>query len=488
MNLDKLRDYQVTPTLAMRAAYERWGSALNGSDMGVGKTYSTCALLRHYDAPTVVVCPVKLQETWLRAGRYMGTEFDVVGYEMLRSGRTPFGQMQNITVKGRKKLRRKFHWAPEVKQIVFDEAHRCKASSGGCNSAVMIAARRQGIPTIALTATPAVTPFDMRALGYLLHLHGGGNFYNWLGRYNCRKDWTGHMEFCGTREEKEAVMQRLRSQIFPEHGVRQCKSEIPGFPTMQIIPELYSFDTPLMASLYADMQAELAALAERKEGDIDPEAAVTKILRLREEIELMKLPVFRELVWDSVEQGRSAIVFLNFRSSVAALSKRLSHIPHETLVGGMTQRTAQFAIDCFQKNHTRAMLTLPSIGGVGLSFHDLTGEFPRDSYVSPGWSAQEFEQLTGRTCRDGAKSHSVIRVAFAAGTVEEHVFRRLSDSLSTMSALVDTDFIPFREKYDLRRISAGLKKDVDFIPDDLVTSPPVDEKPTYEYDPDEVPF
>lgn len=495
MNVDKLRDYQVAPTLAMHSAFERWGSALNSSETGTGKTYSTCALIKHYDAPTVVVAPRPLEESWKRAGAYMGVEFDFINYEMIRTGRTPYGRLEVVQRRRSGKVVKRFVWSPEVKMVVFDEAHRCKAWQGGLNAAVMIGARRQGIPGIALTATPATTPFDLKALGFFLGLHDGSGYWRWLKKHGCEKDWTGRLEFGSSDEDRAAHMTRLREEMFPEHGVRVRKADIPGFPTTQILPELYHIANPgLVDSLYAEMERELKALHKRKLDDKSPDAPVTSILRAREQVELMKVPVLLELLWDAHEQGRSVVIFVNFRSTVEALSNRMQTIPHGTLIGGMPKRTLQRTIDAFQADDFRALVAVSQVGGVGIGVHDVRGVYPRETLICPGWSALDFEQLIGRACRDGGRSHTIQRVVLAAGTVEEHVFGTLSGKLSTQSALTDEDFIPFHLKHPISSVEIELKKKLDAEDSSVVDDQPsmaevdlsVQQNP--EYTDDEIPF
>jgi len=494
MNTEHLRDYQAESALTLMSAFERHGSALNGSETGTGKTYTTCALIRHYDAPTVVVAPLPLIPSWQRVGAFMGVEFDVINYEMLRTGRTPYGKMETreVVKNGRLKRVRKFSWHPGVKMVVFDEAHRCKALAGGLNAATMIAARRQRIPAIALTATPATTPLDLKALGFLLGLHTGSSWWRWLQQHGCQYEFGRGMQFLGTAEERDATMRKLRGEIFPEHGVRVCKKDIPNFPTTQILPELYRIAEPsLMDKLYGEMEAELEKLAARRAEDVDPNHALTKILRLREQVEMLKIPIALELIYDAYEQGRSVVVFCNFRETVFALSRRMQHIPHGTLVGGMRPKDLRRTVDDFQDNQLRALATVSEVGGVGLGFHDLTGDFPRETLIFPGWSALSFEQLTGRVQRDGAKSHSIQRVLLADGTIENHVYRALSTKLSNQSALTDEDFVPWRVKYPAQQVEIALKEKIDAEDNALVesVSSQLDLSPTSGLEEDnEIPF
>jgi ERCC4-related helicase len=274
--------------------------------------------------------------------------------------------------------------------------------------------------------------------------------------------------------------------------VRVCKKDIPNFPTTQILPELYRIAEPsLMDKLYGEMEAELEKLAARRAEDVDPNHALTKILRLREQVEMLKIPIALELIYDAYEQGRSVVVFCNFRETVFALSRRMQHIPHGTLVGGMRPKDLRRTVDDFQDNQLRALATVSEVGGVGLGFHDLTGDFPRETLIFPGWSALSFEQLTGRVQRDGAKSHSIQRVLLADGTIENHVYRALSTKLSNQSALTDEDFVPWRVKYPAQQVEIALKEKIDAEDNALVesVSSQLDLSPTSGLEEDsEIPF
>jgi hypothetical protein len=145
-------------------------------------------------------------------------------------------------------------------------------------------------------------------------------------------------------------------------------------------------------------------------------------------------------------------------------------IPHGTLMGGMNPKQLQRTVAAFQADELRALFAVSEVGGVGLGFHDLHGNHPRETLIFPGWSALSFEQLIGRVNRDGGKSHSDQRVLLAAGTVEQHVYATLTAKLNTQSALTDEDFIPWRTKYPLREVEIALEKSLDNFENSSVAS------------------
>ena len=76
-----------------------------------------------------------------------------------------------------------------------------------------------------------------------------------------------------------------------------------------------------------------------------------------------------------------------------------------------------------------------SAGGVGISLH---GERQRLSLISPSWSAIELIQTVGRVRRAGG-SHSVQKILFASGTVEEAVCARVRSKVGCIETLNDGD-------------------------------------------------
>ena len=50
-------------------------------------------------------------------------------------------------------------------------------------------------------------------------------------------------------------------------------------------------------------------------------------------------------------------------------------------------------------------------GGTGLSLHDVNGEHPRVSLISPSFSAIDLKQALGRIHRAGAKSPAVQKLS-----------------------------------------------------------------------------
>jgi hypothetical protein len=490
---EKLRPHQQEPFEALKGILARFGSGVDESGTGTGKTYVAAAVAGDSRLPTLVVHPKVAHSTWERAANHFGERFSQVGYELLRAGNTPFGAWSGgaarreeyfvceccqrvvnldkwepcyvhpkgihcLVTKSKPHDYGQFVFHPGVKQIVFDEVHRC-GGRDSLNADILIAAKRQGIRVLGLSATLAASPLQMRSLGYLLDLHGldkdvilrvgagplsasriRPNFYRWASHYGCRRDprFRGWKWMLGESAQRE-VMLEIRNQIIPARGVRVRCEDIPGFPACDIQAELYNIEHPEeIDRLYAEVQEALGLLDARAAEDKAPDSPITRILRGRQRIELLKTPIAEELGRDYLEKGFSVVFFVNFRQTIDELSKRFPDAP---IVDGSPESVKQrdASVAKFQRNDCPALIVNNQAGGVCLSMQDLDGFHPRMGLVMPSFSATDMIQVCGRLPRDGGKSTAHYRFIFADSTIEKGMHRAVRAKQHNIEALNDAD-------------------------------------------------
>lgn len=473
-----LLPHQPAAALALLRALQRNGAALDASDMGVGKTYTAGAVLRALDVPTLVVGPKVSSHGWQAMGKHMGVEFDYMNYEALRFGNTPFGRWEYPMPKVRKQRLvcvdckqevnaapcpyhpggfhsvgkpqnlphnfGKFHWHENIRCLVFDEAHRC-AALDSLQADMLIAARRQRIPTLALSGTIATSPLHFRALGFLLGLHnlvdsrdgsGPAGFYRWAYAHGCRKLPFRGLHFAVGADQRQAVLDGLHNELFPSRGVRLRTSDIPDFPKCQITAELYDIDASgRINELYKSMDEALSELNERQAGRAA--TALTAILNAQEEIELLMVPIFVELAQDGVANGKHVALFFNYRRTVEEVCKRLK--TDCKVLGAQHPDERNRNVERFQSDESPYIVATSEAGGISINLQDLHGNFPRLGLVSLGYSAVTARQVFGRLPRAGAKSPSLYRCILAAGTVQEKVHKALAPKLNNLDLLNDGD-------------------------------------------------
>ena len=487
MNTDGLLPRQVEPAKKLLADLKANGAALDGSDLGTGKTYVTGAVLRELNTPTLVVCPTIAKTGWRRMGKHLGVEFEVEGYEKLRTGKTQLGVWQ-YPAPATRKIRLvcetcqlevsqtspapcylhyagihcvnvktvphdygKFIWHENIKLLVFDEVHRCSALNS-LQADMLIAAGRQRIPTLALSATVADSPLHLRALGYVLGLHRlvdsrqsgiPPGFYQWARAHGCQKLPFGGFHFSLGRERKREVLAGLHSDIFSRRGIRVRVADLPDFPRCQVTAELYDLEASgRVDELYKKMEAAIVGL--RSDMSAHKESPLTAFLSARAEVELLKVPILEEIYADAISQGFHVALFVNFRRTVDELCKRLKLSCRvdgsQVGVSGLARRMQH--IDDFLFDRSPGIVLSVAAGSASIGLQDVRGEFPRLGLVSLGVSARDVRQVFGRLPREGAKSKSLYRVVLIAGTTEERIHKNISGKLDCLDTLNDGDLFP----------------------------------------------
>lgn len=438
-NSDGLRPWQVESVAKLCSVIDKWGCAIDGSDVGVGKSYIACGVARELDMDILIVCPKAVMESWRRVivnHFKMKTKLiGIINYELLRMGRSD--SMIASYVKNRKTHINEFKWKiPKSTLIIWDESQKLKGATTK-NSEVCLKALKDGYKMLFCSATNATNPLELRTVGMAIKLfENNRQYYTWLYAHGVTKGRFG-LQFNGNKE----VLRKLHKDIFVNRGTRLSRDTIPNFPESQIIAECYDMEEEAqhkINGIYDEMESELAKLKNKvKKEKNDSASELTAILRARQKVELVKVPLFVEMVEEALENNMSVVLFVNFTETITALSKRLNTT---CIVNGeVSDIDRQKNIDDFQADKQRVILVNIAAGGAGLSLHDLNGNHPRIALISPSYSAVQMRQATGRVWRDSAKTKSIQKIVFVAKTVEERVCNAVNEKLKNMDLLNDGD-------------------------------------------------
>jgi SNF2 family DNA or RNA helicase len=434
----KLLSYQEEHAEAVASALARHGLAIDGSDPGVGKTYVAAEVAKNNAKQVLVVCPKVSMPAWRRVLEGFDVPvLDVVNYEKLRTGNTPHGKW------GGKK---QFEWSvPQQTLVIFDEVQRCKGKDS--QNAKMLRDAK-GLPMLLLSATLAENPMELRAVAHITGLCDWHSFWSWLLKNGCKKGRFG-LEFNKRRVD---VLAALHEELFKKRGSRIRIADLGDqFPETQITAEALDFGDEI-EKIYKEMDAELSALDAAAAND-KPAQALTIALRARQSVELCKVPGIVQLAEDFLEDGKSVVVFTNFRATLDALCEKLK--TNCAIFGGQSAEARQSCIDRFQANADRVIVVNIQAGGVSLSLHDVHNTNPRVALVCPTYSGTELRQALGRVHRSGG-SKSLQRILFAAGTIEEKICARVNAKLERMDLL--NDGIPNFEDTDLTPLKNNLNE------------------------------
>ncbi len=445
-NSSGLRTWQIGAAEKLISAINYWGAAIDGSDCGVGKTYTACAVARELGYKIVVICPKAVIKSWhkvLYKHFKIGNQvIDIINYEKLRNGRKDSKVASYVL--NRKSKREVFTWKiPKKTIIIFDESQKLKNWKTQ-NAKMCVSALKEGFPILFCSATNATNPLEMRAVGLAIKLfkNSASHYYEWAKDNGVYQGNWG-LEF----NNDPAVLKKLHKLIFEYRGVRLRRDTIPNFPDCEIIPEVYNMDkenTKRINQIYDDMEKELKKLEKIKKGDTESELTIR--LRARQEIELIKVPLFVDMVEEAKEQGFSIVIFVNFTNTLTALSQRLGT---NCIFDGQTpDKIRNKNVELFQNNDERVILINIQSGGAGLSLHDLQGNFPRMSIISPTYSPVYMRQALGRIWRDDAKTKCIQRIVCVANTVEEDVCRNVQQKLDNLDLLNDGD-LQYGKNYEI---------------------------------------
>jgi superfamily II DNA or RNA helicase len=202
--------------------------------------------------------------------------------------------------------------------------------------------------------------------------------------------------------------------------------------------------TKRINKIYNDMEKELKRLEKIKKGDGESELVIQ--LRARQEIELIKVPLFVDMIEEAIEQGFSVAVFINFTETLNALATRLN--TNCVFDGKTPDKVRDKNVELFQVDDQRVILINVQSGGAGLSLHDLNGKYPRMSIISPTYSPVHMRQALGRIWRDDAKTKCVQRIVCVANTIEETVCRNVQQKLDNLDMLNDGD-LQYAKNYEI---------------------------------------
>jgi superfamily II DNA or RNA helicase len=401
------------------------GTALCSSETGTGKTLVSVEIARDLGVAPVVICPKAVIPGWERTFQEQNVKCHfVTNYEKIKGGKNP---ALSKTGKSR------YKWnLPKGTLIIFDEVHKCKAQASQ-NALMLAAAKTQGYRVLMLSATPFENPTEMKAIGYTLGLHNFVDFYRWAQINGCKLNQWKQLVF--ELDEIECLV-KINDNLYSSIAHKLTREDLGDhFAECSVDFTPLDFDDKgEISKILKEVEAQLIALAERSEADGDDAIQLVKILRARQKVELLKVPLIAQMVQESREAGLSVFVALNFNDSIEAL-KGLLKEPCVIIQGGQSAKERQKSIDQFQDNAVRICVANTAAGGTGVSLHDMHGGFPRIALISPSYNAKELQQTLGRVDRVGAKSNVLQRVLTAAGTVEETILSTLQQKIANLSLI-----------------------------------------------------
>jgi len=421
------------------------GVAADLSETGCGKTYVAAWVCKNLNVPVVVVCPKAIRRGWDEVfTKFKIKALTVINYEKLIRGNTKW-----LTFKNNRDDNANFYELhfPKDALVILDEVHKCKGFNSK-NSNFLIALRFQSYKTLMLSATAATNPLEMKSFGFATLLHGLTNFKDFLlrnGAYRTGRFGAYTVDLHDVRTQQ--AMRSMHNELFniTKIASRMTRFEFGNiFPNNRVYAECFDMgtNTDKINRVYEMMEREIAELEDSSSNYSEHVFAImTKARRLAE---LLKVPTMVEWIENMHNEGVSPVCFVNYTDTVLAIKKKLDRNKELTnqismIVGGQSDKVRNNDIDSFQNNTKRIMIANLAAGNAGINLHDLIGNAPRMSLISPSFSAINLVQALGRIHRVGGKTPCIQKVMFAAGTIEEHACRRVQAKINNIDNLNDGD-------------------------------------------------
>jgi SNF2 family DNA or RNA helicase len=142
-----------------------------------------------------------------------------------------------------------------------------------------------------------------------------------------------------------------------------------------------------------------------------------------------------ELVMDLIEERESCVVAFNWRHQRHGLEEaaKKRKIPYAVIDGTVGDAARRGAVDAFQSGEVRALFAHPQSAGHGLTLTRGTTTI----WTSPTYNAEHYKQFNHRIYRAGQTRKTETIHITARDTIDEKVFAKLNDKLSSMQLLLD---------------------------------------------------
>lgn len=425
-----LLEYQILHVYNLVSSLKKNMVVVDGSNTGTGKSYTSIATAAQLKLTPIIICPKTIISIWKRVcERFNIKPLCIVNYELLRNG--------YMLVDG-KKTKTKFlevnddgeyKWKLGSNNIViFDEAHKCK-NKNSLNGKLLLSLKNI-TKVMLLSATLSDSPANFHVFGYML------GFYDNMKK---AKNWVNGMIRAdeSIKITNKKIKSSLNNHIFPSKGSRMTLEDIGDkFPKNQISSECYD-----ISDEYQKILENAYKQIENEQKVNNGTTSLVKIIKARKIIELVKIPIFIDLIDQYIESDKSVVVFVNFLDTMTKLKSELldMNIIVGEIHGTQTIEERTKNIDEFQNDKIRVMLCMIQAGGVGISLNDKNGNYPRVSLISPSFSSVELVQALGRIYRAGTKTPVLQRIIYCANTHEENISDKINNKIQFINKLSDDD-------------------------------------------------
>lgn len=437
---DNLLPYQINHTKNLISIIKNNHTGLDASDTGTGKTYCAIALCAQLKLKPIIICPKSVIYTWSSVCKLFKVEpIMIVNYETIKFGKYYQNnkRVECPFLKINDKPENKndyFEWKEIDNSIfIFDEVHKC-SELDTLNGKLLYAAKKKFTKILLLSATVSDIPEKFRLFFYILNFIDPSQVQEKNISYNRYQIIMANWIFRDANP-----MLRIHNMLYPDRASRM-RIDVLGdlFPQTQISAVPYTIEDKRQKDIqkaYSEINNELMKLKDKSAKD--RANILVKVMRAHQKIEMLKIPLFVELVNDYLENNLSVVIFVNYTQTLLLLAKLLN--TNCIIYGEQNSITREQNINDFQDNKEKIIICNIKAGSIGISLHDIKGNHPRVSLISPTWNSIELQQALGRIHRAGGKSKSLQRIIYIANTIEEKIAEKIKIKLKDINTINNGD-------------------------------------------------
>lgn len=170
--------------------------------------------------------------------------------------------------------------------------------------------------------------------------------------------------------------------------------------------------------------------------DYDQQQIIVRMTYARIRVEQLRLPNIIEKCNDLLLEGYSVVIFLNFIESIKKLEELLGKNNLVCLYGELSVEERGKNIELFQSDQKRIIICQSDCGSEGISLHDINGNHPRVSLISPIYNTKQLVQILGRIYRVGTKTHVQQEIIYLNNTIEENLCYHVERKLKIMKEVM----------------------------------------------------
>lgn len=445
-----LRPYQAEGFSAM----VNWRKAINGCEMGLGKTLQTLTALEYLNAyPALVICPASLKYNWQAEikrylpGRkvkvidkvkdviYSGAEFYIINYDILSK---KMKDLERINFMG----------------VVADESQYIKSKTAQRSKAAVSLIRK--IPTAYLLSgtlienRPSELINQLEALDQLTNL---GGYWTFINRY-CEAKHNGFgLDINGAknieelylrmsrsfyfRRNKADVLKELPPKIYNNLNVELTNRKEYDYAQKELVNYLQEkvLNEATLKQATKGMSSEqrrqyIDDLLDQQEEKVSSAEHLVLMTTLRKVTANGKIAPAKDWVTNFLETSNEKILIFAWHTEV--VMQLATEFNCKSIYGGVSSKERQDIVDDFQNNpDTRVLILNIKAGGVGLNLTKSSTVLFIEEPYNPALKLQAED----RAHRIGQKDTVNVYTMIAVDSIDQDINNLIQQKLHVVNTI-----------------------------------------------------